>query len=92
MVMVFTEQQRDEIIAAFREKAPAFKACPVCGKKAFSLQDGMIPLTVQKEPGVMSIGGPSLPCVGLICDNCGNTVLINLMILGLRHLLEGVKS
>ena len=44
-------------------------------------------LTLQPDFGGVYVGGTGgLPSVALVCSNCGNTHLLNLVVLGLGHL------
>jgi len=52
--------------------------CPMCGTKRWELS-GHVTLTLSDAPGAMVIGGPVLPCIAAVCQNCGNTVLVNLV-------------
>jgi hypothetical protein len=60
--------------------------CPLCNKtNSWALAEGFLVLSVRgsfKSPHLVL----DLPCVGLSCQNCGNTHLINLGVLGLAHL------
>ena len=48
-------------------------------------------LPIQPSGGEIPIGGPSVPCVGIICENCGNSHLINMHVLGLKHIIDALK-
>lgn len=62
--------------------------CPVCSNPEWVLSDGFIQIGTQREvPGIV-LGGESLPSVAIVCKRCGNTQLINLIVLGLAHLLK----
>ena len=56
--------------------------CEICGGTQWTTSD-FINLSVKPEisPSVI-IGGPALPLVGLTCNRCGNTKLLNLIVLG----------
>jgi hypothetical protein len=55
------------------------KTCWICGTDKWELQ-GYINFALTDGPGAWALGGPSLPCVAVICKTCGNTVLINAVI------------
>lgn len=86
--MPFTHDQKDRVISAVSAKAPTLGACPVCAHPEWTLADGFIFLAIQEPSGPVVLGGPSMPCVALVCNNCGNTVLLNVMTLGLRDMLD----
>jgi hypothetical protein len=86
--MPFTAQERERIVAAIREKAPQFSRCSICGHSNWALQDQLVIHVLQDNPKAFMLGGPSLPCVVIVCANCGNTYFLNAMVLGLGDLVE----
>ncbi|MDO8716942.1 MAG: hypothetical protein Q7J73_09105 [Dehalococcoidales bacterium] len=86
--MAFTENEKQKVLAAIQLKVPQIKNCPLCGNSKWSLSDGVVTLSIQDQPGTVVIGGPGLPCVTLVCLNCGNTVLLNMIVLELKDILE----
>ena len=94
--MAFTEAQRNKILEALRQSqqrvrergggAPA--GCPWCGNRNFNLNPtGIVYLVLQENPGTIPLSGPSMPCIVILCDNCGHTQLINTLVLGLSDSL-----
>ena len=83
----FTEETRKEIIDALNQRLRPGK-CPLCQTSAFTLADGFVPLALQEDFLAFRAGGPILPCVALVCNQCGNTWLVNLLTIGLGHLVE----
>ena len=90
--MPFTADERKEISEMLREKGVPEK-CPLCGQGEFRLPDSIAFIHVF-EPGkaMETLGGQvefgwlpagSMPCLILICNNCGNTLLLNLKVAGL---------
>lgn len=74
---------QETILAAIKEKVGK-NNCSLCGNKSFRVESGYVMLPINDElNGPVRIGGPSLPCIPLICDNCGNTNLLNIIMLGL---------
>ncbi len=74
---------------ALNEKAPQFKACPLCGTDNWTVVSGAISLTIQPQrtSGTLVLaGGPMLPEIAFVCTHCGNTVLMNAYVLGLADL------
>ena len=69
-------------------RAPQPGACTVCRTGQWTLSDGFVFFPTQDSAGSYVIGGPVLPSVALICSHCGNTIFINLLVLGLGHLVN----
>ena len=86
--MQFTKEEREQIRNAIEEKAPKFNRCPLCLNQNWDLQDGFAFPTLQDRTGGQEIGGPGLPSVVIVCDNCGNTHFLNAMVLGLKDLVN----
>jgi len=55
--------------------------CPMCRANDW-LVFGHVTFTLGDTQGVLVAGGPYLPCAAVVCQNCGNTILVNLMALG----------
>jgi hypothetical protein len=62
----------------------------VCRSSDFQLVDGIVKIAVQPttQRGVV-LGGPTLPSAALVCQTCGNTIFLNLIVLGLLDLAGG---
>lgn len=59
------------------------KNCLLCGANAWAI-NGYVTLTMSNVPTEQVIGGGVvLPSAAVICRNCGNTHIINLVIAGL---------
>ena len=86
-VFGFSGEIREEILRTLQERIK-IQACPLCGTNTWTLADGFVALPVQEGFSAFEVGGPALPCVALVCNNCGNTYLINVLNIGLRHLVE----
>lgn len=86
--MAFTDNEQQKILAAIQAKVPQIKNCPICGSVKWNLSVGVVTLSIQEQPGTIVLGGPGMPCIPLVCLNCGNTVLLNMMVLGLKDMLE----
>lgn len=86
--MTFSSADQERIKAALAEKAKV-DTCPMCRHNEWTLVDlGQVSLSVQEQPGTFTLGGKTLPNVALICTTCGYTLLFNLIVLGLRDLIE----
>jgi hypothetical protein len=84
--MPFTPEQREKIKAVLGGKL--IHNCPLCGHKEFTLAEYLVQVQLQLDATRLTIGGgPSLPCVATVCENCGYTMLHNVMVLGLGDLL-----
>ena len=45
--------------------------CPMCGNKHFIIADGYFNTTMQDKLDDYVIGGPSIPSIAIVCNNCG---------------------
>src|SRR5260221_8585429 len=91
--MAFTPAQERLITGAFSTKARQAK-CPGCGFESFTLGQGIVylqlgPTVDETNPfsSRLKFGGPSLPCVPIICTTCGNTQMYNIFVLGVAEAL-----
>ena len=57
------------------------KACPMCGKGPFQVQEKAFQLS-EFHRGNLVVGGPLIPVIPVTCTNCGHTVLVNAIISG----------
>lgn len=62
--------------------------CAACGRGEWTLLGGYVTLPQVKLPGKAHIGSEVMPCAPLVCKTCGNTVLLNLIQLGLGDLVK----
>lgn len=68
------EQGRlDEYINALKVKG-VNAPCSRCRSNFFDIVGESI-VSIQEKPGVVSIGGPSIPVVLVICQQCGNLTM-----------------
>lgn len=84
------EEDSARLITAIRERVPLLE-CPICHTKEFILGEDLVPLPLapfHAPPGMVRMTGRSSPSVILICQHCGNTVLLNLVVLGLQDMLN----
>jgi hypothetical protein len=89
-----SEQDGEIILKRLAERLPggAPGACSLCGTSDWTL-NGYVSLGVQDRPsGAIFMGGPILPLVTFACTNCGNTHLLNLLLLGLDDLAGGRRD
>jgi hypothetical protein len=76
-----TEEIQRRILKVMADKGVGARPCPVCGNPEWMIGAYVVP-TVVTNPSTVSLGGPSYPCVSLLCRRCGNTHLLNLYLLG----------
>ena len=72
---------KSEVVLAFLDERWGGRACPMCGKGPWSVQDKIFQLS-EFHQGSLVIGGPLIPVVPITCGNCGNTVLVNAILSG----------
>jgi hypothetical protein len=85
--MALTPEQNKVLIEHVNKKWKGSQ-CRQCEANNWSV-DGIIQIALGEFPGPVQLGGTVLPTVAVICRNCGNTVLINLVIAGV---VEGVAK
>lgn len=66
--------------------------CSLCGESDWTLADGIVAIVLQDTPGTVALGGRTLANFALTCSNCGNTLLLNGIVLGLRDIVEKEKK
>ena len=84
----FGPEKQKKAIAWLDEKWPIEKrGCEICGSKVWSIStDFITPLIFE---GNIHLGGRAYPCVGVICQNCGNTKCFNAVKMGLLEEVRG---
>ena len=82
--MKFTAKLADQIAQKFNEAAPS-ASCPLCGNSEFTLVNGFVSINVSDAypPKNALIADKNAPTVMMICTTCGNTFLLNTLILGI---------
>lgn len=84
--MGFKPVVRAELLKTLNQRVFKRK-CPLCvSEPQWTLAEGFIWLGLQENLEFIGVGGPGLPCVAIVCRNCGNTQLLNLKQLELEHL------
>lgn len=87
--MPFTVEQQDRIKAALQARAPVLNRCSLCGQNAgYNLPDGFAFLVLQDNVATVNLTGNGVPVVPITCNNCGNTLLLNLVVLGLADMIS----
>ncbi|MCK4814176.1 hypothetical protein KA005_00275 [bacterium] len=79
-----TAKEKQKIVGILSKKG-AVHPCPRCGEKGFTLLDGYFNQTIQQTLGGGNtfIGGPSVPSIVVVCNNCGYMSQHALGVLGL---------
>jgi hypothetical protein len=84
------EEITQRIIKRLTEKTGRARPCAVCGHESWTVEQHFIQLSVTDNPLAVTLGGSGFPLQPIICQHCGNTQLINLLILGFS--LEELKT
>jgi hypothetical protein len=69
-------------IIAHLKRTWTVQTCAMCNQNNWEIH-GQITLTLGGMPGHASGGSQSLPCAAVICQVCGNSVIVNLVVAGL---------
>lgn len=75
-----SEDVRNRIVARITEKGGGSPLCPVCHQRTFRVGP-----YVQLPAGTQAMGlnlGRTMPCTSLLCNTCGNVLLVSLILLG----------
>lgn len=82
MSTIFKEL-KGQIVEALQAKAPNI-ICPVCKNSKFTLVDAYLVELLQDDFTSLTLGGgPSIPTVGILCNNCGYLMKFSIGVLGL---------
>jgi hypothetical protein len=69
--------------------------CPFCQTNNFTLSDGQVQLVVSEMGSTQYIVVgqlKTLPSIALVCQHCGNTLLLNMIVLGLGDLMRSLTQ
>lgn len=75
-------EQKKKVGEALQKRQPNL-ACPMCQNKNFIMADGYFNNSMQTNLEGFELGGPSIPTVAIICNNCGFVSQHALGVLGL---------
>jgi hypothetical protein len=67
---LLTSEEKKNIFEAL-EKRKNGLVCPMCQNKNFIIADGYFINNMQTQFNSLSIGGPAIPTIAIICNNCG---------------------
>lgn len=84
---IMNAELRKKVMSALYNKGIGDKPCPVCGGK-LALADGIIFHALQNDSRTASRSGVGVPCIMLICRECGYIREHSLGLLGLRDELN----
>ena len=74
-----SDEQAAQAIAWITARMGSDPKCPMCSGSDWTLGD--MPLRVQASDAL--VGGLGFPLLGLVCENCGNTQFLNMLVMGL---------
>ncbi len=57
----------------------AGRPCQMCGGANWNVQRTVFEIR-EFDKGSLTVGGPVIPVVPVVCNNCGNTVMVNAII------------
>ena len=80
--MSMTDRQKQTIKDALQKKG--FGACPMCKQSNWQVGDDLVHSPVTTLGGPMSLGGPHIPMVQIVCTNCGFVAHHAAGVLGIR--------
>jgi hypothetical protein len=86
--MSMSDRRKEELRGAIQERG-ALTACPRCRNNSFTLVEGYFTHPLQDNFKSISLGGPSIPTVVVVCDRCGFLSQHALGVLGLIPQKEG---
>jgi len=80
MSVGLTDEQLKVLEKHINEKW-ATKKCSLCLQNSWRVS-GFTGIMMRENHRTLNLGGPMIPCAAITCWNCGNTVLINLLVAG----------
>lgn len=87
---------KDEFIEAFEDAVKRKKVegiiCPICSNGKWNIPGGYTMSALQNDLVGFKIGGPAIPKVPIICNNCGFVAEIAIGVLGLLPKQEVKKE
>ena len=85
--MATKKEVQQRIIEALAKKVGEREMrCSLCGDKNWLLTPEFHSISLSKSPKKTVLGGQGLPVVPLTCNTCGNTHMLNLIVLGFEDL------
>lgn len=68
--MMLNEDNKKEIAKILNERISKLE-CPICHKGSFTIIDGYMVNQIHNKLGTFSLGGPAIPTIAIVCNNCG---------------------
>ena len=69
----------EKLMNHLKSKLPSLK-CPLCGNGAWGVSDNIFELRQFNQGNIIVGGVPIIPVIPIVCNNCGNTILINALV------------
>ena len=85
---MLSEERRQQIAKRLYEKIEKFE-CPFCHKSKFTIVDGYLPNNLQDHLNGLTIGGPMMPTIAIVCNYCG---FVSQHSLGVLGLMDDIKN
>jgi predicted nucleic-acid-binding Zn-ribbon protein len=83
--MPTNEEIINRIISALQEKVGNHQiVCPICGNQSWTVNNRYVVLTLSEYPTQIALGGEIMPLIPMNCTKCGNTHLLNILVLGFK--------
>lgn len=79
---------QEKLIKLLNEKWKGI-SCPYCQSTQWNVDPAIMTTIEVSEDKGMQLGGRFMPFITVTCGNCGNTVLVNSLVLGC---LDGVDN
>ena len=67
--MALTKPQRETILTALKAKIDG--PCPMCRQTTWTLGDEVVAAMATGLQGGIAIGGPFIPMIQVVCNQCG---------------------
>lgn len=83
--MALSQEQRDQVEAAITKRFVDEGRCSLCGSKHWVIGDGIGVFELLPSLAAGSRSHSGMPVLPIVCSQCGNTHLLNLMTLGLME-------
>lgn len=81
--MPLTAEEKTKLLEFINSKWVKNIACHRCGSNRWVV-DGVVQTYLARTAGKgLALGGPFLPNAVLVCQNCGSTELLNLVVAGI---------
>ncbi len=86
-----TDSEKQKIVSELNRRIPNL-VCPMCHQRSFIILDGYFNQPIQAELEGVVLGGPALPSIGIVCNNCGFISQHALGVLGLLPKEDKIKD